>query len=316
MRKDFIDFKIIGGAMTWVSNPELVASITNEGGLGVLACGSMSPEQLDEALRKTKTLTSLPFGVNLILMHPQIKKLIQVCADHKVYAIVLGAAMPRQEQINEIKKTGAKALSFAASLKIAKAQIKYGIDALILEGNEAGGHIGPISTQVLVQEILFEIPDFPIFVAGGIGSGKMAKQYIDMGAVGCQMGTRFVCSKESPLHPKTKELYISKQARDTVIVSSIDPRFSVIPVRVIKNKAVEEFFSKQREALSLLMKGEINEKEAQLHIEHFWSGSLKRGVLEGDIERGSLMAGQSIGFVKEEESVKEIMSKIKEEMNV
>lgn len=307
------NYKILGGAMTWVSNPSLTSAIANEGALGVLATGSMRACDLDAALKETKEKTKEDFAVNLIAMNPEFDGLVKVCADHKIKYIVLGAALPRKERIESLKSFGAKVIGFASSLKIAQAMIRNGIDALILEGSEAGGHVGPISTQVLVQEILFNIQDFPIFIAGGIGCGRMIKHYLDMGATGCQLGSRFVCSKESPMHPRAKAIYISKNAKDTCVVGSIDPMFSVIPVRVIKNKAVEEFYLKQNEALLNFKLGKLSKEEAILSLEKFWAGSLRRGVIEGDVENGSLMAGQSISFVKKEESIKEIINQLKTE---
>jgi enoyl-[acyl-carrier protein] reductase II len=307
------DYQIIGGAMTWVSNPNLVAAISNEGALGILATGSMNAVELDFCISETKKLTNEIFGVNLIMMNPDYDNLIRVCADHKIKVVVLGAAMPRKEKIDDLKSIGAFVFGFASSLKIANAMIKNGIDAIILEGNEAGGHVGPIATQVLVQEILFNIKNFPIFIAGGIGCGRIIKHYMNMGAAGCQLGSRFVCAYESPMHPQTKKIYISKQAKDTCVVSSIDPVFPVIPVRVIRNNAVNEFYKKQNDLLVKLRCNQITTEDAVLGIEKYWVGSLKRGVIDGDIENGSLMAGQSISFVNKEESVRDIIKNLKDE---
>lgn len=314
---DIKKYKIICGAMSWISDPKLVSAISNTkqaDTLGVLASGAFNGEQLNQALHQVRAQTNKPYGVNLIGMSPYFDELLAVCADHKVPIIIYAAAMPRRERIQAMKATGAKVLAFATSLRLAQDMIKNGVDGLILEGNEAGGHVGMIATSVLVQEILFNIKDFPVFIAGGIGHGKMMKEYMRMGAAGCQLGTRFVCAKESPMHPETKQLYIRKHARDTIVVGAIDPIFNVIPVRVIKNKACEDFYAQQRKAIELLEKRSVSAQEAQLMIEHFWSGSLRRGVLEGDLENGSLMAGQSISFVNAEESVQEIVDKLYQEM--
>jgi enoyl-[acyl-carrier protein] reductase II len=224
--------------------------------------------------------------------------------------------MPRKEKIDRIKQFGAKVIAFANSVILAQDLINKGIDAIILEGFESGGHVGPISLNVLIQEILFKIAhQIPVIVAGGIGNGNIIKHYFNMGASGVQLGTRFVCAYESPMHAKTKSFYINKKAQDTVVVSSIYPEFSVIPVRVINNKAVEEFYKRQREAVAKLESKEFDIIEAKLYIEHFWSGSLYKGVIEGDLERGSLMAGQSLTFVKKEESVQEIIESLYNKMN-
>lgn len=310
------DYKIVCGAMSWISDPTLVAAVSNSNikgckALGVLAVGAMQPAELDLALQQVKKQTNEIFAVNLIGMSPYYDQLLNICAQHKVPIIILAATIPRKDKIDEIKKTGALVLGFATSLSIARNMIANGIDGIILEGSEAGGHVGSISTSVLIQEILFDIAnDIPTIVAGGIGSPQMIKHYMAMGASGVQLGTRFVCAKESPMHPICKEFYIKKTAKDTTVVGPLDPIFSVIPVRVIRNRAVQEFYNRQRVAIKQLELGEIDEKQAQLMIEHFWSGSLKKGVLEGDIENGSLMAGQSISFVNSIESVQEIIEKL------
>lgn len=332
MKINLRDYKIWCGAMSWISDPNLVAAVSNSNivkfdnviksnnnakALGVLATGSMNEHELEKALKELSQKTDQVYGVNLIGLSPHYDKLLQVCADYKVPIIIVGGAFIRADKIEQIKGIGAKVVGFATSLTIAKMLISNGIDAIIIEGSEAGGHVGSISTSVLVQEILFNLADqVPIIVAGGIGCGKMMQHYIQMGASAVQLGTRFVCANESPMHPKCKDLYIKKQAKDTVVVSAIDPVFSVIPVRVIKNKAVQEFYAKQREAIKLLEAKELDMHGAQMMIENFWSGSLRRGVLEADLEYGSLMAGQSISFVNELESVQEIMDKLLQEMEV
>ncbi len=326
MQINIRDFKLVCGAMSWVSDPNLVAAISNarlpsdnvsDKALGVLATGAMKPDELDSAIKEIKAKTSNIYAVNLIGMSPYYDQLLSVCADHKVPIVVLAATLPRRERIEQIKEMGAKAIGFATSLRIALDLIKNGIDGIILEGGEAGGHVGSIATTVLIQEILFNIAkDVPVIVAGGIGCGKMIKHCWQMGASGVQLGTRFVCAEESPMHPDTKALYIKKQAKDTVVVGAIDPIFSVIPVRVIKNKAVDDFYQKQREAIKCLNAGEVDAHGAQMMIENFWSGSLRRGVIEGDLEYGSLMAGQSISFVIEQESVQEIIEKLYNQMTI
>jgi len=318
------DFKLVCGAMSWVSNPSLVAAVSNaklpEGNgngraLGVLATGAMKPDELNEAIGQIKQKTSNTYGVNLIGMSPYYDELVEVCANHQVPIIVLAATVPRREKIEQIKATGAKCIGFATSLRIAQDMVKNGIDGIIIEGSEAGGHVGSIATIVLMQEILFHLSnEVPIIVAGGIGSGKMIQHCLKMGASGVQLGTRFVCAVESPMHETAKEFYIKKQAKDTVVVGAIDPVFSVIPVRVIRNKAVDDFYAKQREAIRAMNAGEVDAHGAQMMIESFWSGSLRRGVLEGDLEYGSLMAGQSISFVDSKQTVQEIVETLYNQM--
>jgi enoyl-[acyl-carrier protein] reductase II len=184
------------------------------------------------------------------------------------------------------------------------------VDALIIEGMEAGGHIGPVSTSVLVQEILPNVTDVPVFVAGGIGRGDAIVSYLEMGASGCQLGTRFVCSKESIAHQNFKKAFIHASARDAVPSVQLDPRFPVIPVRAINNKATQDFLEFQAQVIDQFKRSELTQKEAQLQIEHFWGGALRRAVIDGDVENGSLMAGQSVGMVLAEQSIQDIVCEL------
>ena len=192
--------------------------------------------------------------------------------------------------------------------------IQNGVDALILEGNEAGGHIGPVSINVLVQEILPHIKEVPIFVAGGIGRGEMILKFLQLGASGCQIGTRFVCADESIAHEKFKNIFIKSEARNAQVSIKIDERLPVIPVRAIENEATQDFINEQKKLLSLVEKQKISLKDAQLSIEHFWAGSLRRAVIDGDVEKGSLMAGQSVSLVKKMQTVEEIIRELVEQM--
>ena len=302
---------ILGGAMSWISERSLVSAISNAGGFGVLACGSMSPAQLEEEIGATADLTALPFGVNLITMHPQIDDLIDVClASSRVRHIVLAGGLPSASSIRRVKDGGAKVICFSPALVLAKRLIRSGVDALVIEGTEAGGHIGPVATNVLAQEILPHIKDVPVFVAGGIGRGESLVSYLQMGASGVQMGTRFVCARECVAHPAFKEAFLKAGARDAVPTVQIDPQFPVIPVRALVNRGTERFMAVQREVISRFHAGEIDQKSAQLEIEHFWAGALRRAVIEGDVESGSLMAGQSVGFVTREQTVSDIFAEL------
>ncbi|MEC8265260.1 MAG: nitronate monooxygenase [Pseudomonadota bacterium] len=303
-------YPILGGAMTWVSENNLVSAISNAGGLGVLACGSMNADQLKKEILFTKKKTKKPFGVNLILLHPEINQLINCCINNKVEIVVFAGGFPKKSQIEILKAKKIKTICFATTLAIAKKMIQNGIDALILEGNEAGGHIGPVSINVLVQEILPYVKQVPIFVAGGIGRGEIILKFLELGASGCQIGTRFVCANESIAHEKFKQIFIKSEARNAQVSIKIDERLPIIPVRAIENEATENFIKEQRKLLSLVENKKLSLKDAQLSIEHFWAGSLKRAVINGDIENGSLMAGQSVSLVKEIQSVKEIFNEL------
>lgn len=302
---------ILCGAMSWVSERHLVSAISNAGGFGVIACGAMTPALLDAEIAGTKALTDRAFGVNLITMHPDLFELIAVCGRHGVTHIVLAGGLPPKGSLEAIKATGAKVICFAPTLALAKKLVRSGVDALVIEGMEAGGHIGPVSTSVLAQEILPVLAnEVPIFVAGGIGRGEAIAAYLEMGASGVQLGTRFVCATESIAHPKFKQAFIRAAARDAIASVQIDPRLPVIPVRALKNAGTEAFTEKQREVANLLDSGAVDMGEAQLQIEHYWAGALRRAVIDGDVESGSLMAGQSVGMVTKEEPVSAIMGEL------
>ena len=295
------DAAIMGGAMSWVSERNLVSAISNAGGFGVIACGSMTPDLLDAEIAATKSLTQRPFGVNLITMHPQLDELIDVTTAHKVGHVVLAGGLPGASAIKRIKDSGAKVICFTPAVGLGKRLIRQGVDALVIEGAEAGGHIGPVSTSVLAQEILPEITDVPVFVAGGIGRGEAMASYLEMGAAGIQMGTRFVCAAESIAHENFKKAFIRANARDAVTTVQLDKRFPVIPVRALANAGTDEFLETQRRVLAKFDAGEVDQQAAQLEIEHYWAGALRRAVIDGDVDGGSMMAGQSVGMVKSEQ---------------
>ena len=305
------DYAILCGAMSWVSERNLVSAISNAGGFGVIACGAMTPDLLYTEIAATRALTDKPFGVNLITMHPQLFDLIEVCRKHGVSHVVLAGGIPPKGSVEAIKEFGAKVIVFAPTLALAKKLLRSGGDALVIEGMEAGGHIGPVSTSVLAQEFLPELSeDYLVFVAGGIGRGQAIAGYLEMGAVGVQLGTRFACAKESIAHENFKKAFFRANARDAITSVQVDPRLPVIPVRALKNKGTEEFTAKQIEVAKLLDEGSIEMGEAQLQIEHYWAGALRRAVIDGDVENGSVMAGQSVGMLKEEEPVADIMQKL------
>ncbi|HEV7369942.1 nitronate monooxygenase family protein [Arenibaculum sp.] len=309
---DFLgtELAVLGGAMTWVSERRLVSAISEAGGFGVIASGSMPPDLLDAEIRATRALTGRPFGVNLITMHPRLDELIGVCLDNGVSHVVLAGGLPGGDAIRRLKAGGAKVLCFAPALVIARRVIKLGADALVIEGMEAGGHIGPVSTSVLAQEILPVVREVPVFVAGGIGRGEAIVSYLEMGAAGVQLGTRFVCASESIAHERFKKAFISASARDAVPSVQLDPRFPVIPVRALANSATKRFMEAQRTVIDRVNGGELTREEAQLEIEHFWAGALRRAVIDGDVENGSVMAGQSVGMVTREQPTAEILDEL------
>lgn len=301
---------VMGGAMTWVSERNLVAAISNAGGFGVIACGAMEPDRLREEIQATRSLTDGPFGVNLITMHPMLPDLIDICLAERVSHVVLAGGLPTRAAMRQVKEGGPKLICFAPAPILARKLVRDGADALLIEGSEAGGHIGPVSTNVLAQEILPLVQSVPVFVAGGIGRGEAMLSYLEMGAAGCQLGTRFVCATESIAHPAFKQVFLKSEARDAQPTVQVDPGFPVIPVRALQNNATARFIEFQHETIAEVRRGELETKEAQLKIEHFWAGALRRAVVDGDIENGSLMAGQSVGMVKQEQSVASILDEL------
>ena len=305
---------ILCGAMSWVSERNLVSAISNAGGFGVIACGAMTPELLDGEIAATKALTTKPFGVNLITMHPQLFDLIEVCKKYNVSHVVLAGGIPPKGSVEAIKQFGGKVIVFAPTLALAKKLLRSGGDALVIEGMEAGGHIGPVATSVLAQEFLPALAeDHVVFVAGGIGRGEAIASYLEMGACGVQLGTRFACASESIAHPDFKKAFFRAKARDADASVQVDPRLPVIPVRALKNKGTEEFTAKQIEVAGMLDRKEVDMGAAQLEIEHFWAGALRRAVVDGDVENGSIMAGQSVGMVTKEEPAAEIIAELMEQ---
>ncbi len=307
------DIAIMGGAMSWISERHLVAAISNAGGFGVLACGSMSPDRLAEEIAATQHLTLRPFGVNLITMHPDLVRLIDVCGEMQVGHIVLAGGLPTSAAIKRAKDTGAKVVCFSPALVLARKLVRSGVDALVIEGTEAGGHIGPVATGVLAQEILPQIREVPVFVAGGIGRGEAIVSYLEMGAAGVQLGTRFVCADECIAHANFKRAFIRAASRDATPSVQVDPQFPVIPVRALANNATRRFMEFQQEVIGQVRRGELEQKAAQLEIEHFWAGALKRAVIDGDVDNGSMMAGQSVGLVTREQPTAEIIAELMEQ---
>jgi len=303
-------YAIMGGAMSWVSERHLVSALSNAGAFGVIACGAMEPPRLAEEIAGTQALTTKPFGVNLITMHPRLDQLVDTCLAAKVSHIVFAGGIPPGTAIKKAKDGGAKVICFAPALALAKRLIRAGADALVIEGSEAGGHIGPVSLTVLAQEILPHIRDVPVFVAGGIGRGEAILSYLEMGAAGVQLGTRFVCARESSAHANFKRAFIRGNARDAMPTIQLDENFPVIPVRALQNEGTKRFLEHQAETIRRFQSGELTKEAAQLDIEHFWAGALRRAVIDGDVENGSLMAGQSVGMVTQEQSASEIIAEL------
>jgi len=309
-----VEYPIICGAMTWVSDPNLVASVSNAGGFGCLAGGNTPPDILKKQIEDTKKLTNKPFGVNLITIAPVYESHLKLVQEYKLPYVIFAGGFPNKHEIALVKETGAKVICFASTDTIANRMINYGADALVLEGMEAGGHVGHVSLTVLLQQVLFNVNNVPVFVGGGLGTGKMSAHMLLMGAAGVQLGTRFAISTESCAHPKFKDKFTRANARDAVSTPQFDSRLPVVAVRALRNKGTEEFGKLQLALLERLERGEINRHDAQFEVEKFWIGGLRKAVIDGDIDHGSLMAGQSVGLVTKSESVKDIILDLANEM--
>jgi enoyl-[acyl-carrier protein] reductase II len=306
------EYPILCGGMTWISNAQLVAAVANAGGFGCLAGGNAPADILAAEIERTRELTDRPFAVNLVTIAPAFPEQLEVVTQLKPEYVVFAGSFPNARQVAQVKEQGAKVMCFASTLSIAKRMVRYGADALVLEGMEAGGHVGHVSLAVLLQQVLFEVEDVPVFVAGGISTGRMCAHMFLMGAAGVQLGTRFAVANESCAHPDFKDKFRKANARDAVSTPQFDSRLPVVAVRALRNHGLDDFARLQLDLIGQLDRGEIHREQAQLEVERFWMGALRRAVQEGDIENGSLMAGQSVGLISREESVGEIIADLRD----
>ncbi len=305
-----VDFPIISGGMTWISNYELCQAVSAHGAFPVLAGGNMPPEIFEQKVDRCIAGLGKPFAVNLITIAPNFRAQYEILLAKPVPFVVFAGGFPRKHDIQQMKAAGKRTMSFASEGSIAEQQIGFGIDALILEGSEAGGHIGHVSSMVLLQQVLFEYRQVPVFVAGGIASGKMIAHLLLMGASGVQLGTRFVMSEECTAHPAFKEAFRKARARQAISTPQYDSRLPVVAVRAIKNKGTDTFGQLQLALLKRLEAGEITREQAQFEVESFWVGALRRAVVDGDVDGGSLMAGQSVGLVTKVQPMAEIIREL------
>lgn len=309
-----VQYPIMCGAMTWVSDPPLVAAVCNAGAFASLACGNMPPDLLREQIETTRSLTDKPFAINLITVAPNYQEHLEIACDVGLPVLVFAGSLPREQEIEKAKESGAKVLVFASTDALAKRMLRHGVDGLILEGNEAGGHIGPVAGSVLWQQILFEFSEeVPIFIAGGVATGKMMAHLLLMGAAGVQMGTRFVMTEECTAHDNFKHEFRRASARDAIATPQFDSRLPVIPVRALKNKGTIGFSQLQLELLKKFDAQELSREEAQFEVEKFWIGALQRAVVKGEVDDGSLMAGQTVGLADKILPVNELIQELIED---
>jgi len=310
--RDFLGvrYPIMCGGMTWVSNLQLMKAVSESGGFPVFAGGNMPPELFEKEVDSCIMHLGGPFAVNLITIAPNYKIHHDIVKSKRVPIVIYAGSFPRKTFVEEMKKAGKRTVSFASTKSIAEQMIRFGIDALILEGSEAGGHIGYVSLVILLQQVLFEVQSVPVFVAGGIARGRMIAHLLTMGAAGCQLGTRFVTSAECTAHPNFKNAFIKAKARQAVATPQYDSKLPVVAVRAIKNRAMDEFGKLQMKLLQDLGHKRISREKAQYEVENYWVDSLRRGVVDGDVEGGSLMAGQSVGLVDNIMPVRDIMQEL------
>ncbi len=305
-----VKYPIMAGAMTWISNFELASAVSSNGAFPVLAGGNMDPDLFEKEVERCVKNLKTSFAVNLITIAPNYRKQYEIVQGKNVPIVIFAGNFPKKSDVDGMKPKGKKTMAFASSGQITDQMIRFGIDALILEGSEAGGHIGYVSTMILLQQILFSTDKVPVFIAGGIGTGKMIAHLLLMGASGVQLGTRFVVSEECTAHEKFKEAFIKAKARHAIATPQYDSRLPVVSVRALKNKGTENFGKLQLELIKKLERGEISREEAQFEVERYWVGGLRKGVVDGDIENGSLMSGQSVGLVEKIQPICEIINEL------
>jgi enoyl-[acyl-carrier protein] reductase II len=305
-----VSYPIISGGMTWISDFRLAKAVSESGMFPVIAGGNMPPDLFEREVDACIEGLDKPFAVNMITIAPNYRTHYEILQGKNVPFVVFAGGFPRRSEIQGMQKSGKKTMSFASEHSIAAQQIKFGIDALLLEGSEAGGHIGHVSLIILLQQVLLQFDQVPIFVGGGLASGKMIAHLLTMGAAGVQLGTRFVMSEECQTHPKFKEAFKRARARQAVATPQYDSKLPVVAVRAIKNRGHEEFGKLQLQLLRQLEAGEITREKAQYEVERFWIGALRRAVIDGDVDRGSLMAGQSVGLIQDIAPMREIASRL------
>lgn len=287
-----IKYPILQGAMAWVSESSLVSAVSNAGGAGIIASGGRTAEWLREEIRKTKTLTDKPFGVNIMLMADNIQEIIDVVCEEKIAFATLGAGNP-VPYFKVLKDNGIISIPVVPNLKLAKRVEENGADAVILEGSEAGGHIGTISTMAHMTNVIPFI-SIPVVIAGGIADGRGMAAAMLMGASGVQMGSRFMLAKESKVHEKAKEKIINAQDTDSVVTGLSKGH----GVRGLKNEFTSEY-------IKLEFEGGNREKLSQMS-----KGTNKIGVVDGEVEKGIIQVGQSLIPLNKEQTVLEIIEDI------
>ena len=287
-----IKYPIIQGAMAWISDADLVAAVSNAGGLGVLATGHLDGEGCRQEIRRLKEMTDKPYAVNVMLLSPFVEQIVEVICEERVPIVTTGAGSPGK-YMQRFKEAGVKVIPVVPSVAMAKMMVKDGVDALIAEGTESGGHVGKTTTMALVPQVVDAV-DVPVIAAGGIADGRGIAAAYMLGASGVQIGTRFLVAKECNVHPNYKAKIIKAKDIDTTTTGNSTGH----PVRVIKNKMAR--------AYEALEKKNASAEE----LEELGRGALKKAVVDGDVDNGSVMSGQIAGLVKKEQTCKEIIEEM------
>ena len=292
-----IEYPIIQGGMAWVAEHHLAAAVSNAGGLGIIGAANAPAEVVREEIRKAKALTDKPFGVNIMLLSPYAEEVAKVIVEEDVKVVTTGAGNPGKF-LTMWKEAGIKVIPVVASVAMAKMLERSGVDALIAEGSEAGGHIGEITTMALLPQVVSAVK-IPVIGAGGIGDGRGMAAAFMLGAEAVQIGTRFVVANESIVHENYKDKIINAKDIDSVVTG----RSTGHPIRTLRNKMTREYLKKEEEGASFE------------ELELLTLGGLRRAVVEGNVVNGSVMAGQIAGLISKKQSCKEIIAELVEETN-
>ena len=287
-----IEYPIIQGGMAWVAEHHLAAAVSEAGGFGLIGAASAPPEIVREEIRKAKELTDKPFGVNIMLLNPNADEVAKIVVEEGIQAVTTGAGNP-EKYMPMWKEAGVKVIPVVASVAMAKRMERYGADAVVAEGMEAGGHIGNQTTMALIPQVVDAV-NIPVIAAGGIGDGRGVAASFMLGAEGVQMGTRFVVADESIVHDNYKDRIVKAKDIDSVVTGQSTGH----PVRCLRNQMTKEYIKKEQEGVPFE------------ELERMTLGSLRKAVMDGDILNGTVMAGQIAGLVSKRQSCKEILQEI------
>ncbi|MFC1846269.1 enoyl-[acyl-carrier-protein] reductase FabK [Chloroflexota bacterium] len=287
-----IEYPILQGGMARLGTHELVSAVSNAGGLGIIGSSDAPPDWLTDQIRQTKEKTDRPFGVNILLLTPYLEENLKVIVDEGVKIITFGAGNPGK-YIPALKEAGIKIMPVVSSVALARRLERLNIDAIIVEGMESGGHVGDTTTMSLLPQIVNSV-SVPVIAAGGIADGYGLVAVLALGAKGIQMGTRFICSDECIAHPKFKEMITKSHDRATVVTGQTTGH----PVRCLENRLTRQFAALEKEGVPITV------------LEELGRGRLFSGVIQGNIEEGSLMAGQIAGLIKDIKPVESIIKDI------